>query len=249
MEENMQEVYWTYDHILISKGYNDPKPHKHFAKHLIFSNNDEFESAVGGLVLRCKGICIDSNIIHTVKHDAEGLLVFLFNETSNLAGELSEKYLKGAPYIILKDELAYEVGRQWSENCTDAGKLDETVLSLCNLLRGSPAKYDNRIYQLLEHVYKLEGIDKDTMESLCSMVCLSHSRLSHLFSEQVGISLGSYLVFGKMLKAYTYIAAGDSITDACIRAGFNGSSHFANVCRNMFGIAFTDFSKTAILMK
>jgi len=242
----MKEAYWSYDHILISKGYIDPEPHKHLAKHLIFSNNNEFECTVGGLVLRCKGICIDSNIIHTVKHDAGGLLVFLFDETSNLAEELSEKYLKGAPYLVLKDELAYEVGRQWQENCIDAGKLDETVLSVCNLLRGSPAKFDNRIHQLLEYVYKLEGIDKYTMESLCSMLCLSHSRLSHLFSEQVGVSLGNYLVFEKMRKAYTYVAAGERITDACIRAGFNGFSHFANVCRNMFGIAFTDFSKTVL---
>lgn len=242
----MTEVYWTYDHILISKGYIDPKPHKHFAKHLFFSNKDEFECAVGGFVVKCKGICIDSNTIHTIRHDAGDLLVFLFDETSNLAGELSEKYLKGAPYLVLNDELVYEVGRQWLDNCMDARKLDETVLSLCNLVRCSPAKYDKRIHQILDYVSKLEGIDNDTMESLCSMACLSHSRLSHLFSEQVSISLGSYLVYAKMRKTFNYVAAGDSITDACIRAGFNGSSHFANVCRNMFGIAFTDFSKTAI---
>jgi AraC-like DNA-binding protein len=46
-----------------------------------------------------------------------------------------------------------------------------------------------------------------------------------------------------MRKAYTYIASGDNITDASIKAGFSSSSHFANVCKRMFGITFTAFLK------
>lgn len=242
----MNEAFWSYDHILISKGYNNPIPHRHLAKHLIFSIDNEFKCMVENNSFCCKAVCIDSNILHTVNNNSGELLVFLFDETSNLARELEEKYLKGAPYCLINEAVNLKVTDRWRKNYDDAKSLDDELLSICNIKNDIIEKYDDRVYQILKQISEMEGIYEDTMGALCGAVYLSRSRVSHLFKKQVGVSLSSYLIFEKMRKAYTYIAAGDNITTACIRAGFSSSSHFSNVCKKMFGLAFTDFIKTTV---
>ena len=73
----------------MSQGYDNPAPHRHMAKHLIFSLNGEFECKVDDMDVFCRGICIESGIKHTVNADDSRLLVFLFEETSSLAEELT----------------------------------------------------------------------------------------------------------------------------------------------------------------
>ncbi len=245
----MKEAYWSFDHILISKDYNSPILHSHLAKHLIFSIHNEFECRVENNIFFCKGVCIDSNIDHTVNYDSDDLLVFLFDETSNLARELEKKYLKGLPFSILQEELSLKVVDLWKDNLENPKKLDEAILSVCNISSDNPVKYDDRICQILDRISKMEGIYENTINILCDMVHLSRSRVSHLFKKQVGVSLSNYLIFEKMRKAYTYVAAGENITTASVKAGFCSSSHFSNVCKKMFGLAFTDFTKAVEFKK
>lgn len=240
----MKKTFWSFDHILISKDYDNPIPHSHLAKHLIFSINKEFECKIENNTFYCKGICIDSNVEHTVNYNNDDLLVFLFDETSNLAMELEEKYLKGSPFCMLQEELSLKVVNLWKDNYDNSKKLDEAILSACKLKSDISVQYDNRICQILNYVSKIDGIYEDTFNILCDEVCLSRSRVSHLFKKQVGFSLSKYLTFEKMRKAYTYIATGENVTTASIKAGFSSSSHFSNVSKKMFGLAFTDFTKT-----
>ena len=82
-----------------------------------------------------------------------------------------------------------------------------------------------------------ETIDAGIMESLCQCVYLSESRLSHLFREQVGISVAGYVLFSRLSKVYDYILAGENITQAAIHAGFSSSAHFAAVNKRQFGLS------------
>lgn len=242
----MKSAFWSKDHILISKAYNNPIPHRHLAKHLIFSMDDPFECRIENINFYCKAVCIDSNALHTVNHDSGQLLVFLFDETSNPARKIDEKYLMGAPYCLLSEELIAETCNAWRNNGDDAKSMDAAILSICNLQKDVIETYDDRVCRILKQIAEMEGIYEGTVETLCDSVYLSRSRVSHLFKEQVGVSLSSYLVFEKMRKAYTYIASGHNVTDACIKAGFSSSSHFSNVCKKMFGLTITEFIKTTV---
>lgn len=242
----MEEAFLSYDHVLISKGYHDPIPHRHFAKHLIFSMNEEFECIVENERFYCNGICIDSNALHSVKCDSGNLLVFLFDGTSNLAGRLDEKYLKGETYCLINKDLTLLVSELWKNTKKDAKKLDEAILSLCGIKGDIPEKYDDRIYQILRKISEMEGIYEDTYNMLCESVYLSRSRVSHLFQKEVGISLSNYLILEKIRKAYKYVLEGENITTASVRAGFSSSSHFSNTHKRMFGLTYTDFIKTTI---
>ncbi|WMJ87086.1 helix-turn-helix domain-containing protein [Anaerocolumna sp. MB42-C2] len=242
----MTEVFYAVDHILMSQGYDNPAPHKHMAKHLIFSLDGDFGCKVDDMEIFCQGICIDSEIKHTVNADGSRLLIFLFEETSNLAEELTKQFLIGGEYKILDHKLVLSIIKIWERYKQEPVTLDLAILSACGLCQESSGKYEERVCRLLESVRKMDGIYDDTICLLSKSLSLSQSRMSHLFKEQVGIALNSYLIFEKMRKAYTYIVNGENITKACIRAGFDSSSHFSSTCKRMFGLSFTDFKKDAV---
>ncbi len=240
----LTDVFYFYDHMFIFVDYKTPECHKHLAKHMIFSLGDEMECYIGDKKLLCRGICIDSNVEHTIKVCLQGMLVFLFDETSSLAFQLKNKYLNEKVFSIIDEKIVDDVVNIWRINEKSSKKIDKSILLACGLNISSMQEYDQRIATAIETIEKTEGIYKDAIEELCSIVHLSQSRLSHLFKEQVGVSLASFLVFEKMRKTYDYVMKGENLTDAAIRAGFYSSSHFSATCKRMFGLSFTDFAKT-----
>ena len=100
--------------------------------------------------------------------------------------------------------------------------------------------YDVRIQDVNEYIHKADIHEHSIVEELSREVCLSKSRLSHLFREQTGMTLHSYLAFEKLRKTWRYMGLGYSITDSCMRAGFASPSHCAATSKRMFGISLMD---------
>ena len=103
------------------------------------------------------------------------------------------------------------------------------------------SKVDDRITDVLTFLRETDSVPEDITDILCQRVCLSKSRFSHLFKEQMGISLHRYLALDKMKKGYLSFLEYGNITEAAMRAGFDSPSHFAATCKRMFGISFTEF--------
>ena len=84
----------------------------------------------------------------------------------------------------------------------------------------------------------LEDCDchEHAIEKYADTLCLSSSRLSHLFSEKTGISLKSYLTLHQLQRAFRAILQGSSITDAAMNAGFDSPSHFASTAKRLMGL-------------
>jgi AraC-like DNA-binding protein len=66
-------------------------------------------------------------------------------------------------------------------------------------------------------------------------VNLSESRLVHLFTEGMGVSLRTYIHWLRMRDVLYAIAGGESLTLAAHRAGFSDLSHLTRKFRDMFG--------------
>lgn len=224
-------------------GYHNPEPHRHLAKHVLIGLKGNFVCHVQSEELSCCGICIGSDIPHTVHQVFGGLLVFLFDETGNLAEQLETLYLNGKQYGTLNETLCLGITGIWGESHADARHFDRRVLSACGLNVNVDPTYDSRIANVLESLHKADYVNNHTFSSLCKAADLSQSRLSHLFKEQVGVSLGSYLTFEKIGKTYTYMRSGEDLTTACLHAGFDSSSHFSAAYRRMFGLSFRDFRR------
>ncbi|MCV7153604.1 MULTISPECIES: helix-turn-helix domain-containing protein [Mycolicibacterium] len=71
---------------------------------------------------------------------------------------------------------------------------------------------------------------------LAARVGLSASRLTHLFTEQVGIPLRRYVLWSRLRIAILRVQAGDDLTGAAHGAGFADSAHLTRTTRDMFGL-------------
>jgi transcriptional regulator GlxA family with amidase domain len=68
-------------------------------------------------------------------------------------------------------------------------------------------------------------------------VCLSGSRLSHVFKEKVGVTLSDYLLRYRLDKARSSLETStDSITRIALMVGFHDPAYFSRAFRNYFGI-------------
>lgn len=108
--------------------------------------------------------------------------------------------------------------------------------------------YDDRIKDLLHYIENC-NCDEHSISSFANMVSLSPSRLSHLFREQVGIPLKSYIQLHQMQKAFLALLNGRSITEAAILANFDTPSHFAAVTKRMMGIPASVSLKNSVFLK
>jgi AraC-like DNA-binding protein len=88
----------------------------------------------------------------------------------------------------------------------------------------------------LDLLADLTGPDTVRGTELAAQVGISASRLTHLFTAQVGIPLRRYVLWRRLGIAITRVGAGDDLTEAAHAAGFADSSHLGRTCRDMFGL-------------
>ncbi|MCY6959913.1 AraC family transcriptional regulator [Clostridium brassicae] len=249
----MTNVFCGMDHVLLVDDYSDPEKHKHWAKHLLISLDGKINCFIQNEKVICEGIMISSNVLHTVETNKNDVLVYLFDETTDIAKEIEEKYLKDKLYHVIELDTVQEIKTIWNENMKnlkDAHQVEkaysntyERILGACNLNTKKPYIKDGRIKEVLSLLKDTEEITEGIIGELAQRVYLSQSRLSHLFKEETKISLNSFLVIMKIAKTYDYISLGENITEASIKAGFNSPSHFATTNKNMFGISANELRK------
>ncbi|AFU00932.1 helix-turn-helix domain-containing protein [Nocardia brasiliensis] len=71
---------------------------------------------------------------------------------------------------------------------------------------------------------------------LAGRVGLSATRLTHLFTAQVGIPLRRFILWLRLGRAIATAAAGADLTTAAHAAGFADSAHLTRTCREIFGL-------------
>lgn len=240
----MTEILFEYNHILMRSEYRTPDLHKHLAAHLILGLEGRICCNIEGKSFEAEGVCIASDVEHTVYTDNGEVLLFLFDTTSQYAKELEGLYLCGATFRGIDSDLAGKMRQIWKRNQSNLKVADEEILDLCSIRRHHFHGKDERIAEVLEVLKSLDTVPKNIMDMLCGKVCLSKSRLSHLFKEWIGISLHRYLALDKMRKGYIHYMQSGNITDAAIKAGFDSPSHFAATCKRMFGISFSELQKS-----
>lgn len=243
----MTDIFCAIDHVLLVDDYNDPQKHTHWAKHILISLIGKMNCIIEDEEFECYGIIISSNVFHTIKSQGQ-VLVYLFDETTDISKKIEEKYLNNFLYKFIQMSDVQKIKRTWNEymlNIKDSNKLREIylktyeeILNILNLNLNINKSYieDDRIKKVLSFLKDKEEINEGIMEELAKEVFLSKSRLSHLFKEETNISLNSFLVIMKIAKTYKYVLEGKNITEASIKAGFNSPSHFATTNKNMFGI-------------
>jgi AraC-like DNA-binding protein len=86
-----------------------------------------------------------------------------------------------------------------------------------------------RVTELLRHDHR------QPLDALAGSVCLSYYRLSHLFSQEMGMSLRQYVLSLKIQAAARCMGTGMSLTATAHAAGFTDSAHLSKVWLKAFG--------------
>lgn len=79
-----------------------------------------------------------------------------------------------------------------------------------------------------------------SLAAVAAAARLSTGRLSHLFTEEIGIPFRRYVLWRRLMRAGSEVQGGASFTSAAHAAGFADSPHMNHTFRKMFGLAPTD---------
>lgn len=98
------------------------------------------------------------------------------------------------------------------------------------------AELDKRITKSIARL-RAASESSVSVSEIAANVALSESRFSHLFTEQVGVSVRRYQVWIRLRDAIHLLANGTSLTETAHEAGFSDSAHLTRTFRQMLGIA------------
>jgi AraC family transcriptional regulator len=176
--------------------------------------------------------------------------VCLIDPETILARQLEERYLRDTNIGILgldcvepfMAELRTYI-RQIRPARQAKAFFDAVLSSLAGpLLRVD--SFDPRIQSVLEMVGKHQ-IKKLSTSEVAKAIHISESRLIHQFTEQVGISWRSYLLWARLMDAILKSAQGIPLTDAAHEAGFADSAHLSRTFKRMFGMTPSEIFKNS----
>lgn len=75
------------------------------------------------------------------------------------------------------------------------------------------------------------------MAQLSELCGLSAGRLTHLFSDELGVSIRSYLRWSKMFRAIELLGSHRTVTEVAATIGFSDAAHFTRVLRSYYSAA------------
>jgi len=118
-----------------------------------------------------------------------------------------------------------------------AAVVDELIEHLTPVMTGDEATpRHSAVDDALRLLPSLVAAGPVSGTDLAARLNLSASRLTHLFTEQVGIPLRRYVLWSRLRLAIIRVQAGDDLTGAAHGAGFADSAHLTRTTREMFGL-------------
>lgn len=234
-------IFYANDHIAFMSNKVDADDHSHNYIQITLGLEKGFMIHIEEKELLTKGIIVASNISHRLQGHNEWQLYLLINPESAFGEAIKRDLLNKKEIYIIEDiDINKVIGNEINKIETIGSEKYHSIISkLKEVLKISTIelnhKIDNRILEILVHI-ESHPLEELTVKALSNIVFLSESRLSHLFKEEMGISITSYIVHEKLKKAFQLIFKGLSITEAAIEAGFNSSSHFTRSARDKLGM-------------
>ncbi len=246
-------IYAGNDHIASITNRIEADNHSHLMVQLSVSLKGVFSISVDGQEIVCEGIIVDSNTNHTLFSNHDWQFILLVENTSTLAKQLNQNYLKGQSYHVLSKAQVNEIrilleGYRPILNKEKYLQFYDHLLQIMHIKAEAKTIVDERISYLLSHLKNCTETEH-IFEEMAKRVFLSQSRLSHLFKKETGMRLSSYLVLHKLQKAMFYIFAGKSITEAASMAGFDSPSHFAAVSKKSMGMTARSLNEDSFFLK
>lgn len=246
----MLKIFYDKDNIAFLGNQVNAEEHSHCVLQAFLSLEGTLHLIVENESVNAKCVVVNKNAKHTFSCENKPCLSILIDPCSSFAHHLIEK-MDGNFFLF--DNENTEALQQNAAQLISANEKEQYLLFVNEF-----AKYlgierqtnimDERIKQLMQLLHDCTCYNH-TIERFANEIALSESRLSHLFHEQVGVSLKSYILFHQLEKAFEAIFSGKSITDAAMLAGFDSPSHFAATVRKWMGMSVSSSLKNSGFLK
>ncbi|MEM9878571.1 MAG: AraC family transcriptional regulator [Pseudomonadota bacterium] len=116
----------------------------------------------------------------------------------------------------------------------------DCVIDQTQAYLGQAPKQDVRMTHILDIILG-QAPEDYCFQSLLETVRLSAGRLSHLFTEEIGLSLRSFLIWRKTKEALRLLSGQDTLTTIAYASGFSDSAHFCRTFQKSLGLAPSRF--------
>jgi AraC family transcriptional regulator len=234
-------VAWNGGAIFIGQGGGTVDLHAHYAIQCVIGWPDGLKVRSGrrGDWQRVPGALVASRAVHAIDVTDCQWSTVLFLEPETHEGRAIGRQLSHGMRILDADVVALHAARLERAWRVDAD--EEAVRAAArDLFRSfaepsSMGRADDRVLAAIDRIVE-RGAEMPTLEELAAAAHLSPSRFRHLFVETTGMPLRSYLLWRRLLLAWSRLTQGVSIADAAHEAGFADAPHLARTCRLMFGL-------------
>mgnify|MGYP003508581250 CR=1 FL=1 len=227
----MFKLFFEETYIIVVPSYKETLVHRHNMLHVFFGSSKLSLNADGKSV--CGNVIILENDVEHKAPDGEIAFFLFVDPTSHFAEVLREKFLKGDKFYAPDFSLPHFEKASLTEDI-----IKNIVIDFAGDFEFSKLNLDERVLQILKNIddFKHLGV---RVADLAEKYCYSESYLTHLFKNETGIALKSYLLMRQFEYVWHEIMKGRSLTDASMEAGFSSPSHFSDVCRKLTGISVT----------
>lgn len=213
--------------------------HSHHALQITLDFDGEFQLFHQDECASYKCAMIPPNLSHRLDASGHWQLTVLLDPELTITQKLIHHFAIGDKPKPLPQSFIDSIINEIGESPDQLANLDEFkvkfLAALWQLVNDSPIDaYDVRIANLIEQIHETENLSD--VEHLITQVPLSRSRLSHLFVEQTGIPLRSYLVWLRVRRSVQFMLEGYSITESAHMAGFSDLAHLSRSFKKIFGI-------------
>ena len=227
----MFQLYFEKTYIIVVPTFKETLVHRHNMLHVFFGNG-ALQLSAGGKKIRGNVIILENNLEHKAP-DGEIAFFLFVDPTSHLAEVLREKFLKGQPAVAVNLPEA-----DFDKSGLSEEIIKKIVFDFAGVVQLSKLNLDERILQILKNIDDFKHLG-DRVSELAEKYSYSESYLTHLFKNETGIALKSYLLMRQFEYVWREVMKGRSLTEASMDAGFSSPSHFSDVCRKLTGISVT----------
>jgi AraC family transcriptional regulator len=216
--------------------------HSHYAIQLVIGAPSGLKVKFGrqGVFQGCAAALIPSRAPHTIDVSDCHWSAVLFVEpettegkalTSLLGGKVRQLDAEVALVAAKRLERAWRIEKS-SEQVRAIGT--QLVRDLAQASSREPA--DPRVLAVIDFIQQ-HVQDPVSLERAAAVARLSPSRLRHLFVEETGMPLRTYVLWRRLLHVWMLLMEGETLSGAAHAAGFADSAHLSRTSRTMFGLA------------
>jgi AraC family transcriptional regulator len=216
-------------------------PHSHYSIQLAIGFPDGLRVRLGpdGEWQSCTAALVPSRATHTIDVSECEMSTVLFIEPETPEGRALAARLHGGAELLdpeFASVAAQRLERAWRGQGSPEA-VQAACMQLVHQLSGTAHREatDARVLAAIEFIR--QRVDQPvSLREVAQAAHLSPERFRHLFVQETGMPLRTYVLWRRLLHVWTLLMSGESLSAAAHSAGFADSAHLSRTSRTMFGI-------------